>query len=200
MQLLGDRGFEVITISIDERMELVEQFMDRRMDLPFVNWFVGEGSATASARSSGVGAPTQESLQAEVAAALDTLVAELVAERPADAAAYAERLRAYLDAHPAFYGSAAALVDEAGTVTASPYVYRTADGYQTLDLAQPEYEFEAQGWITMPLAADTSIWTPPYFDEGGGEIWMTTRSVPARDAGGIFAIVTTDLPVDAPGR
>ena len=111
-----------------------------------------------------------------------------------------QRLRAYLDAHPAFYGSAAALVDEAGTVTASPYVYRTADGYQTLDLAQPEYEFEAQGWITMPLAADTSIWTPPYFDEGGGEIWMTTRSVPARDAGGIFAIVTTDLPVDAPGR
>ena len=50
----------------------------------------------------------------------------------------------------------------------------------------------------MPLAANASIWTPPYFDAGGGEIWMTTHSVPARDAGGIFAIVTTDLPVDAP--
>ena len=43
-ELLGDQGFEVITISIDERMELVEQFMDDRMDLPFVNWFVGEQS------------------------------------------------------------------------------------------------------------------------------------------------------------
>ena len=43
-QLLGDRGLEVITISIDKRMELVEQFMDRRMDLPFVNWYVGERS------------------------------------------------------------------------------------------------------------------------------------------------------------
>ena len=43
-ELLGDRGFEVITISIDETMELVEDFMDRRMDLPFVNWFVGERS------------------------------------------------------------------------------------------------------------------------------------------------------------
>ena len=41
---------------------------------------------------------------------------------------------------------------------------------------------------------------PPYFDAGGGEIWMIPRSVPARDAEGIFAIVTTDLPVDAPGR
>ncbi len=147
-----------------------------------------------------VDAPAQEALQAEVVAALDTLVAELVAERPADAAAYAERLRAYLEGHPAFYGSAAALMDEAGTVTASPYVYRTADGYQTRDLALPEYNIAAQEWITMPLAANASIWTPPYFDAGGGEIWMITRSVPARDAGGIFAIVTTDLPVDAPGR
>ena len=43
-RLLGDRDFEVITISIDAKMELVEQFMDRRMELPFVNWYVGEGS------------------------------------------------------------------------------------------------------------------------------------------------------------
>ena len=29
---------------------------------------------------------------------------------------------------------------------------------------------------------------------------MITRSVPVRDAGGFFAIITTDLPVDAPTR
>ena len=145
-------------------------------------------------------APTQEALQTAVVAALDTLVAELVAERPAGAAAYTERLQAYLEANPAFYGSAAALLDEAGVVTASPYVYRTADGFLTLDLALPHYDIEAQEWLTMPLAANASIWTPPYFDAGGGEIWMITRSVPARDAEGIFAIVTTDLPVDAPGQ
>ena len=52
----------------------------------------------------------------------------------------------------------------------------------------------------MPLAANAGVWTPPYFDAGGGEIWMITRSVPARNSDGIFAIVTTDLPVDAPGR
>ncbi|WP_419160996.1 cache domain-containing protein [Candidatus Palauibacter sp.] len=95
---------------------------------------------------------------------------------------------------------AGALLDEAGAVTASPYVYRAADGFQTLDLAQPDYNIDGQEWITMPLAADGSVWTPPYFDAGGGEIWMTTRSVPAQDAEGIFAIVTTDLPVVAPGR
>ena len=145
-----------------------------------------------------VDAPTQEALQEVVVAALDSLVAELVAERPDDAAAYAERLQAYLAAHPEFYGSAAALLDEDGTVTASPYVYRTADGYQTLDLALPSYNIDTQEWITMPLAANAGVWTPPYFDAGGGEIWMITRSVPAGDVDGIFAIVTTDLPVDAP--
>ena len=43
-RVLGDEGFQVITISIDENVGLVEQFMENRMDLPFVNWFVGEQS------------------------------------------------------------------------------------------------------------------------------------------------------------
>ena len=146
------------------------------------------------------GASTQEAPQTAAVAALDTLVAELVADRPADTAAYIQRLQAYLDAHPAFYGSAVALLDEDGNVTTSPYVYRTADGYGTLDLAIPSYNIEAQDWFRKPLAVNASIWTAPYFDAGGGEIWMVTRSVPARDEKGIFAIVTTDLPVDAPQK
>ena len=141
-----------------------------------------------------------EDLKNAVVEAVDTLVAELVADRPAGAAAYAERLRAYLEAHPAFFGSAAALLDRAGTVTSSPYVYRTAQGYATTDVAVPTYNIERQSWFRVPLAANGGIWTAPYFDAGGGEIWMITRSVPARDAEGVFAVITTDLPVDAPAR
>ncbi len=144
--------------------------------------------------------PTQEALEAEVVSALDALVAELAVARPTDEAAYAERLRAYLDAHPAFYGSAAALLDQDGKVTASPYVYRTADGYATLDLAVPSYNIESQAWVTAPLVANAGVWTAPYFDAGGGEIWMVTRSVPVRDAEGVFALITTDLPVEDPGQ
>ena len=98
-------------------------------------------------------ASTQEALKAEVVSALDTLAAELAASRPTGEAAYVERLHAYLDAHPAFYGSAVALLDQDGKVTASPYVYRTADGYATLDLAVPSYNIESQDWVTAPLAA-----------------------------------------------
>ena len=145
-------------------------------------------------------ASNQEASRTAVVAALDSLAAQLVAERPADAAAYTERLQAYLETHPAFFGSAAALLDRSGAVISSPYVYRTADGYATKDIAVPSYNIEAQDWFTAPLAANASVWTAPYFDTGGGEIWMITRSVPLRDAEGVFAIITTDLPVDAPTR
>ena len=144
--------------------------------------------------------PTQEALKAEVVSALDTLAAELAASRPTDVATYVERLRAYLDTHPAFYGSGAALLDQDGKVTASPYVYRTADGYATVDLAVSSYNIESQEWFTAPLAANAGVWTAPYFDAGGGEIWMITRSVPVRDAEGVFALVGTDLPVEDPGQ
>ena len=119
-------------------------------------------------------------------------------DRPADAAAYTERLQTYLEAHPSFFGSAAAILDSSGGVIASPYVYRTSDGYASTDLAALSYDIEAQDWFAAPLAENASVWTDPYFDAGGGEIWMITRSVPVRDAGGIFAIITTDLAVDAP--
>lgn len=143
---------------------------------------------------------TPDDLQTAVVASLDALVAELSAERPADAAAYTARLRDYLDAHPAYYGSAAAMLDEAGRVTGCPYVYRTENGYDTLDLSAPSYNLEEQDWFTMPLETNAGVWTAPYFDAGGGEIWMITRSVPIRDDEGVFAVITTDLPVDPPGK
>ena len=64
----------------------------------------------------------------------------------------------------------------------------------------PSYNIESQEWFTAPLAAKAGVWTAPYFDAGGGEIWMVTRSVPVRDAEGVFALITTDLPVEDPGQ
>ena len=157
-------------------------------------------AALAAVLGCGDGDSSEEAERAAVATALDALAADLAQNRPADAAAYTERLQRYLEAHPSFFGSAAALLDGSGAVIASPYVYRTSDGYASLDLAEPSYDIEAQEWFTAPLAEGKSIWSEPYFDEGGGDIWMVTRSTPVSDDGGVFAIVTTDLAVDAPGR
>lgn len=141
--------------------------------------------------------PRELLLRAAVATELDAFAAELAAERPADAAGYVGRLRTYIEAFPEVYGSAAALFDDAGTIFASPYVYRTTDGIRALDLVKPDYAIETQDWITMPLAKGVATWTQRHFD-AGGEIWMVTRSVPIRDAHGVFAVVTTDLAVDEP--
>ena len=92
------------------------------------------------------------------------------------------------------------MLDRNGRTTDSSYIYRNADGYATLDLAVPSYGIESQAWVTEPLAANAGVWTAPYFDAGGGETWMVTRSVPVSDAEGILALITTDLPVEAPTR
>ena len=60
------------------------------------------GLALVTTQGCGDCASDEEASRTVLDAALDTLVAELVAERPADAAMYAERLQAYLVAHPAF--------------------------------------------------------------------------------------------------
>ena len=103
-----------------------------------------------------------------------------------------------MDPPTSFFGSAAALLDRSGAVITSSYVYRTANGYASLDLAVPSYNIEAQDRFAAPLAENASVWTEPYFDAGGGEVWMITRSVLVRDSESIFAIITTDLVVDAP--
>jgi thiol-disulfide isomerase/thioredoxin len=41
---LQGRPFEIITVSIDESPKAVQDFMKKRMDLPFVNWHIGPQS------------------------------------------------------------------------------------------------------------------------------------------------------------
>ena len=144
------------------------------------------------------GADSQETREAAVVSALDALAEDLLQDRPANASEYSARIQSYLEANPEFFGGAAALLDGSGTVTASPYVYRTDDGYATVDLATPSYNIQEREWFTEPLTENTGVWTEPYFDAGGGEVWMITRSVPLSDSTGVFAIITTDLVVDAP--
>ena len=139
-----------------------------------------------------------ESLKGRVVAALDSLVMDIERDRPDGAKEYVERMTAYLTANPLFFGSAAAIMDSTGAVTSCPYVYRSSSGLVDINIATPEYNVEGWDWFTMPLATNKGVWIPPFYDEGGGDIWMTTRSVPARDDRGVFAIVTTDLEVDPP--
>jgi hypothetical protein len=141
---------------------------------------------------------SEDAARASVVQALDGFAEELEEEPPINADSLYSRLQAYLEAHPDFYGSAVALLDTEGIVTASPYVYRSGEGFAELDLATPDYHIDEQEWLATPRDSKEAMWTDPYFDAGGGEIWMVTRSVTVIRDGAVVLVVTTDLPVDAP--
>jgi hypothetical protein len=71
------------------------------------------------------------------------------------------------------------LVNEAG-ITISPLVY----DYTTLD------------WYREPMSLRKDRWSLPYFDEGGGNIWMVTYAVPFRRGKRLAGVVTLDLRYD----
>jgi hypothetical protein len=154
-------------------------------------------ASACSARSEGNEATSPPNPRAQVEAALNAFVADLIAHPPTRAE-LPERIRSYLEAQPAFFGSAVALIDSDGLVTYSPYVYRSNGGLAEKDLAFSRYDINNHQWLAEPRDLKQPIWTDPYFDAGGGEIWMVSRSVPLLSDGRVYAVATTDLPVAAP--
>lgn len=66
-----------------------------------------------------------------------------------------------------------------------------------LSLATEEYDYPSMEWFTKPLELQDSYWSEPYFDENGGDMLMTTFSMPIKDQNGtIAAILTADISLD----
>ena len=81
----------------------------------------------------------------------------------------------------------------------APYSYQEAgsDSVRTKSLATPEYDYPSQEWFTKPIELQEGYWSEPYIDEGGGEILMTTFSMPIRDEHGVIsAVLTADISLD----
>ncbi len=60
----------------------------------------------------------------------------------------------------------------------SPYVYKKNDKILTTNLDSEEYNYLCKDWYLIPKRLNAPWWSEPYFDEGGGNILMTTYSVP----------------------
>lgn len=130
--------------------------------------------------------------------ALDAFVATLVANPP-DSTGLALRVKEYLLAqNNDFFGATVTLLDSDGKATYSPYWFRLNGSLDYKNLAEPGYQIDEQSWLRLPIDEGKAIWTAPYFDEGGGEIWMRTRSVPVYINSVIFAVATTDIEIEQP--
>jgi sigma-B regulation protein RsbU (phosphoserine phosphatase) len=156
---------------------------------------------TGCASPSEAEALTQKN-KAVVETQLPGLAATLLKEQP-DPVAMGKLFAAYLQQHPEVYGMAFA-PEPAGPgqpMRPSPYTYRKNGVITTIDLARPDYDYKNMAWYAKPVSEKKPVWTDPYFDKGGGDIWMVTYSLPLYfDAAKtqFYGILTDDLPCSAP--
>lgn len=82
----------------------------------------------------------------------------------------------------------------------SSYLYQKDGVIIETDLDDPLYDYFSQNWYLLPKIMQEPVWTSPAYDEGGGEAYMTTFSVPFDSFDGekeIFSgVVTIDVSID----
>lgn len=77
----------------------------------------------------------------------------------------------------------------------SPYSYRSKTGsIVRKQLGNDDYDYPCMDWYLIPRLLKKSYWSEPYFDDGGGNMMMTTYSLPLYDSSGdFFAVFTADI-------
>ena len=106
-------------------------------------------------------------------------------------------LRRVVEASPAIYGSCLAFEPGAftpGRYFYAPYYYRKADGTaEFVQVGNPEYNHFKWDWYRLPKETGRALWTEPFFDEGGGDVLMTTRTEPFQREGKFQGVATIDI-------
>ena len=136
--------------------------------------------------------------QAEAAVRNSLWVAQWCLENPDSLMRIPQRV---VSENPVVVGSTMALVPGYSTKypLCAPYATRdmTTGKIKMLSLATEEYDYPSTEWFTKPIELDDGYWSEPYFDENGGDILMTTFSMPVKDKDGkIAAILTADISLD----
>jgi sigma-B regulation protein RsbU (phosphoserine phosphatase) len=79
----------------------------------------------------------------------------------------------------------------------SPYAYREKDIIKVTFLGGESYHYFTWDWYQIPKELSRPVWSEPYYDEGGGNIIMSTFSVPFyKESGGkrVFqGVITADV-------
>lgn len=109
-------------------------------------------------------------------------------------------IRELIATHPNIYGMTVALephILRQDIGEFSPYYYRNGSGNKLdyADLAASNYRYQEWNWYTKAKKSGTDSWAEPYWDFGGGNVLMTTYSVPIWKHGNrTFAgVATADL-------
>ena len=151
-------------------------------------------------RSAELHAASIEVLLREVAQIASTTADHLSINSASDEAAVFEMLRSNVSANPLVFGAAIAF--EPGTFPGrrlfGPYAYRQGSDLTEIVTTELDYDYTLPewDWWHRPRDASTGVWTEPYFDEGGGNIYMTTFSAPFFRDGRFAGVATIDIPLE----
>lgn len=152
-------------------------------------------------RAAGPSAPKSEvapAIKSQVVDALGSLGKEITRRAPVDDKSVFALLRSHLGRNSYIYGAAFAFapVKKNGRlVKSSPYVYRSGGKLIEKNLIAA-YDYSVQDWYALPVKAREPVWSKPYYDEGGGEAWMITYSIPIYSKGKqprLIGVLTSDL-------
>jgi len=80
----------------------------------------------------------------------------------------------------------------------APYSFQRPDGrIESKQLGSTTYDYHQMEWYTAPMQDGEPHWSEPYYDKGGGEMMMSTFSVPVCDfTGRRVAVFTADVSLD----
>jgi len=116
----------------------------------------------------------------------------------ADEALYGQ-LSANVNQSPLVYGSCLAFepgLRRPREELFAPYVCRDGASLRRMNIGRDVYDWYADPaitWYSEPKKLDRSVWSDPYFDEGAGNVLMSTYSAPFRNASGFAGICTVDI-------
>jgi sigma-B regulation protein RsbU (phosphoserine phosphatase) len=110
-----------------------------------------------------------------------------------------QMIKAFVQSNDEIFGMTVAL--EPGVLSGvaddfAPYYFKDGSDINYTDLTADSYRYKNWPWYRDAKQANTSAWSEPYVDEGGGNVHMVTYStpiyLPSRDSGHkIFAGVAT---------
>jgi signal transduction histidine kinase/CheY-like chemotaxis protein len=152
------------------------------------------------AQSAELHAARIEVLLHEVAQIANTTAAHLGINSDIDEATAFDILRSNVESSPLVFGAALAFEPDtfSGRRLFGPYVYRRGKDLAEIVSTELDYDYTRPewDWWNLPREALANIWTEPYFDEGGGNIYMTTFSAPFFREGRFVGVATIDIPLE----
>ncbi|MFW6323449.1 MAG: cache domain-containing protein, partial [Desulfovibrionales bacterium] len=134
---------------------------------------------------------------------LPRFMARSLENQQIDQAALLASLSDMLVSSPDIFGTLAAFEPysfDPGRYYFAPYFYRNGNEINSAFLGDEEYRYTQLDWYLIPKLMQEPVWSEPYYDEGGGNIIMSTYSVPFRkgpgEGDGFWGVVTSDISLD----